>query len=70
MKCDRCGGIMAYEKFYHQTEQSWGWRCIICGEYVDPVISENRRFQKLNRKKGGVKKEVTIYESHSETPSA
>ncbi len=48
MKCDRCGGMMVYEKFYHQTEQFWGWRCVYCGEYIDPVIWENRRFRGAN----------------------
>ena len=42
MKCDRCGGSMAYEKFYGQTEDFFGWRCIFCGEIVDRVIQENR----------------------------
>jgi hypothetical protein len=42
MKCDRCGGTMAYEKFYGQNEDYFGWRCILCGEIVDLVILENR----------------------------
>ncbi len=42
MKCDRCGGPMAYEKFYGQAEDYLGWRCIHCGEIVDRVILENR----------------------------
>ncbi len=41
-KCDRCGGLMAYEKFYGRTEEYFGWRCIVCGEIVDQVILENR----------------------------
>ncbi len=48
MKCDRCGGMMAYEKFYHGTEQFWGWRCLYCGEYIDPVVCENRQFSRGN----------------------
>jgi hypothetical protein len=48
MKCDRCGGMMVYEKFYHGTEQFWGWRCVYCGEYIDPVIWENRQFRGKN----------------------
>lgn len=46
MKCNRCGGIMAYEKIYYETEQTWGWKCIFCGEYIDDVILENREYQK------------------------
>jgi hypothetical protein len=44
MKCYRCGGAMVYEKFYGHDDRYWGWRCIICGEIVDEVILENRRW--------------------------
>ncbi len=41
MKSDRCGGMMIYEKFYYETEQFWGRRCIICGEaYLKNAESE------------------------------
>jgi hypothetical protein len=33
---------MVYEKFYGPHEHFWGWRCIFCGEIIDPVILENR----------------------------
>ncbi len=42
MRCHRCKGIMSYEKFYGAQEHFWGWRCICCGEIVDPTILENR----------------------------
>jgi len=42
MRCYRCSGDMVYEKFYGPHEHFWGWRCIFCGEIVDPVILENR----------------------------
>jgi hypothetical protein len=42
MKCNRCGGLMTYEKFYSLVEDFFGWRCIFCGEIVDQVILENR----------------------------
>ena len=42
MKCNRCGGLMAYEKFYSAIEDFFGWRCLFCGEIVDQVILENR----------------------------
>ena len=42
MNCNRCGGLMAYEKFYSLAEDFFGWRCISCGEIVDQVILENR----------------------------
>ena len=46
MKCHKCGGVMTYEKFYGNAEDFFGWRCIICGEIVDPVILENRHVSK------------------------
>jgi hypothetical protein len=42
MRCNRCGGIMIYEKFYGDCEHFFGWRCVVCGEIIDQVILENR----------------------------
>ncbi len=43
MKCNRCGGVMCYERFFSQTPENFsGWRCIACGEIVDEVILKNR----------------------------
>ena len=42
MKCNRCGGMMVYEKFYDNCEHFFGWRCIFCAEIIDQVILENR----------------------------
>jgi hypothetical protein len=42
MKCHRCNGIMANERFYGPGDPFWGWRCVFCGEIFDPLISENR----------------------------
>jgi hypothetical protein len=42
-KCSRCGAPMTLQKFYSLTEVFWGWRCLLCGEIVDPVILENRQ---------------------------
>ncbi len=42
MRCNRCGGMMIYEKFYGDCEHFFGWRCIVCGEIIDQVILENR----------------------------
>jgi hypothetical protein len=42
MKCYRCRNEMVYEKFYGPHEHFWGWRCIFCGEIIDPLILENR----------------------------
>jgi hypothetical protein len=42
MRCHRCKGIMSYEKFYGAHENFWGWRCLCCGDIIDPIILENR----------------------------
>ena len=42
-KCLRCKGAMMYDRFYGLQGQFWGWKCVICGEIVDPVILENRK---------------------------
>jgi phage FluMu protein Com len=43
--CPRCGGIMIFEKFYGNSENFFGWRCVHCGEILDQVIVENRLSQ-------------------------
>jgi hypothetical protein len=42
---------MFSQKFYGPTEHFWGWRCIYCGEVLDPTIIENR----YGKKKGILK---------------
>ncbi len=42
-KCFRCNGAVIYDKFYGHYEQFWGWKCLMCGEIVDPVILKNRQ---------------------------
>ncbi len=42
MKCHRCKGPMIYEKFYDESEEFFGWRCVVCGEIIDDVILKNR----------------------------
>lgn len=42
MRCPRCSGMMAQEKFFGPGEPFWGWRCTRCGEILDPLIFENR----------------------------
>jgi hypothetical protein len=41
-KCPRCKGTMIEQKFYGPGEPFWGWRCVPCGEILDPLIWENR----------------------------
>lgn len=38
--CHRCGGLMVPEKVFELG--SFDWRCVSCGERVDPVILAHR----------------------------
>ena len=38
-RCERCSGLMVAEAY----EDFRGWRCILCGERIDPVILAQRR---------------------------
>jgi hypothetical protein len=42
MKCHRCQGLMVMERFYGPGMPYWGFRCLFCGEILDPLILENR----------------------------
>lgn len=42
--CERCGGFMVPERM--GEADSGGWRCVACGEVVDPVITAHRRQRK------------------------
>lgn len=47
MDCPRCKGVMAQEVFEDLLDDTGnlffkGWRCLICGEILDPVIANNR----------------------------
>ena len=56
MKCYRCGGMMVHERVYSKAEMLSIWRCVLCGEYIDPVILENRQYQKTIRENSRRKK--------------
>lgn len=45
MLCQRCGSKMTFEKFYDVNNVFYGWRCVICGEILDPVILLHRLSQ-------------------------
>lgn len=52
MKCKRCNGLLNRERAIGVgngtgDDESWGWRCVNCGEIVDPVILANRRGKEL-----------------------
>ena len=39
-RCHRCGGLMVSEKVFELG--TFDWRCVSCGERVDPVILAHR----------------------------
>ncbi len=40
-RCHRCGGFMVREEIREVNQV--GWRCVMCGEHIDPLILEHRR---------------------------
>ena len=47
MDCLRCHGLMVEERFedlrgHPQHISFYGWRCVCCGNVVDPVIIRHR----------------------------
>ncbi len=54
MECVRCGGLMVAE-CYCDLEETGGydrarcWRCLNCGEVVDPLIDQYRRMHLSRR---------------------
>jgi hypothetical protein len=46
MSCSRCRGMMVREKYFGQGESYSGWRCVNCGEIIDPLILDNRNGRK------------------------
>lgn len=40
--CPRCKGLMVPEQFRDFHDAGSGWRCLSCGEVVDPLIMANR----------------------------
>ena len=39
--CHRCGGLMVPE--WTDDPSTTGWRCVSCGERIDPVILTHRK---------------------------
>jgi hypothetical protein len=57
MRCPRCKGIMAYEKFLSNFDRFYGWRCVQCGEIIDPLIMDNRTLKNfMDRNSSKLKK--------------
>jgi len=57
MGCPRCHNLMVEEMFVdlQASPGVWsftGWRCVSCGEILDPIILENRtRHPELQRRR-------------------
>lgn len=50
MHCTRCDGLMVTDSLVDLRESSipmWmkGWRCVSCGNIVDPLIQHHRMIQ-------------------------
>lgn len=46
MRCERCGGLSVAMHF--DDDHTWeydGWRCMNCGNVIDPLIQINRDVQ-------------------------
>lgn len=51
MRCERCRGLMVVDYFIDMQDSSghlWlrAWRCVNCGEVVDPGITHHRIAQR------------------------
>ncbi len=52
MRCLRCRGLMVQDQFYDMFDDSgflsfYGWRCICCGNVLDPLILRNKRGRRV-----------------------
>ena len=80
MTCTRCQGCMAKDYFLDLMESAdniWmaGWRCLNCGNVLDPVMERNRRGQGMaavvsnagvpGHKRIGAQEEVDVLAGHA-----
>ena len=56
MICERCSGLMTMDRYINaeSPELSWMelWRCLTCGNVIDPQIRINRLLQQALRERG------------------
>ena len=52
IRCPRCNGVMVYERFQDMLDLFYAWRCLNCGEIVDPVVARNRGMEGMDKKSG------------------
>ncbi len=53
-RCPRCDGAMVFERFQATMEVFYAWRCLNCGEIMDPVVAKNREQERNQQKKKAV----------------
>jgi ribosomal protein L37AE/L43A len=62
-RCHRCGGLMVQEKVFEIN--AFDWRCVSCGERIDPVILSHRE---AYHSKGLVREEAEkLFVSHGQS---
>jgi hypothetical protein len=53
MECVRCHGLMVVDRFVDPEASGHaeftGWRCLLCGNILDPVIVANRDCPPVSR---------------------
>lgn len=54
MECTRCEGVLVPDYSFDHLDASTPdrirtWRCVMCGDVVDPVILHNRRTQAAHK---------------------
>ncbi len=69
MECTRCDGLMVSDDLIDMCESSipmWmkGWRCVSCGNIIDPLIQRHRMLQqagasRLLEKEAAVRQRLT-----------
>lgn len=42
MKCPKCKGKMYTERYFDCVRSFNAWKCVACGEMIDPTIVSNR----------------------------
>jgi hypothetical protein len=65
MDCPRCRGLMVHDVFEDLLDDTGvisfkGWRCVCCGEILDPVIVTNRETRPSPLVSGARKKFATL----------
>ena len=50
VRCPWCSGAMVFERFQDMLDLFYAWRCVNCGEIVDPVVERNREPEKKTKR--------------------